>query len=99
MVDKLNAIRRLESSQVSALLDVPANELGNALIRVYLNTQSLETRELITEFMTEAGVVWLRKLLTRDTLPLASDEAKFTSMNDYMRLIDANYEVVAVEGY
>jgi len=49
--------------------------------------------------MTEAGVVWLRKLLTRDTLPLASDEARFTSMNDYMRLIDANYEVVAVEGY
>jgi len=94
MVDNLHAIRRIESSSISEILNVPANELGNCLISVYYKTSNLETRELITDFMTEAGVVWLRKLLTRDTDPIASTKTRFASMGDYMDLLSANDEEI-----
>ena len=44
--------------------------------------------------MTEAGVVWLRKLLTRDTDPIASTKTRFASMGDYMDLLSANDEEI-----
>jgi len=90
MVDHLHAIRCLESTYTGKQLNVPANQLGNRLIVLYFKTKRLETRELITSFMTEAGVVWLRKLLTRDTGPIASSETRFACMNDYLGLLAAN---------
>ena len=90
MVDNLHAIRRIESFKNSQILNVPANELGNCLIDVYYATLNLETRELITDFMNDAGTVWMRKLLTRDTSQIESSKNKFASMIDYMDLIAAN---------
>ena len=90
MVDTLHAIRRIESTRVSEILNVSANELGNSLISVYYDTSNLETRTLITNFMNEAGVVWKRKLLTRDISPISSIKGSFASMGDYMSLIAAN---------
>ena len=49
-----------------------ADEAGNELIHIYSDTENLKTRELITNFMQEAGHTWLRKLLTRDTSPVYS---------------------------
>ena len=44
------------------------------LIAMYKVTSDLETRELITEFMLEAGYPCLRKLVTRDlTVELPAD--------------------------
>jgi len=90
MVDALHAIRCIESTNNGKRLNVPANELGNRLIKLYYHTPILETRELITEFMTQAGVVWLRKLLTKDVGPIASSSTRFASMNDYLSLLAAN---------
>jgi hypothetical protein len=40
--------------------------------------------------MTQAGVVWLRKLLTKDTADIASSESDLASMQDYLGLLAAN---------
>lgn len=48
------------------------SDAGIELIEIYANTEKLETRKLITNFMQEAGYTWLRKLLTRDTSPVYS---------------------------
>lgn len=92
MVDTLNAIQRIESTKISKILDVPANELGNCLIDVYYSTANIKTRQLITSFMDEAGVVWLRKLLTRDTDKIASSKNTFASMSDYMSILASSDE-------
>lgn len=92
MVDALHAIRRIESNKISRILNVPATELGNCLIDLYYASRNLQTRELITEFMTEAGVVWARKLLMRDTSSIASTATKFATLNDYVELLAANDE-------
>jgi len=96
MVEKLHEIRRIESSKMSNVLDVASNELGNCLIDVYYSTSNLETRELITEFMNEAGVNWLRKLLTKDTSPVEATKSSFATVNDYMSLMPANDNVVSI---
>lgn len=44
------------------------NIIGD-LIDMYQHTRDLETRELITEFMLEAGYPLLRRLVTRDLSP------------------------------
>ena len=90
MIEALEAIRSVESSRMTKHLDVSANELGNSLIVLYYKTHRLYTRELITTFMTEAGVVWLRKLLTRDTGPVASSVSRLASLADYVGLLAAN---------
>jgi len=90
MLATLQEIRRIESKNNGERLNVPANELGNRLIKLYYHTGFSETRELITEFMTEAGVVWLRKLLTKDVGPIASSDSQFASMSDYLSLLTAN---------
>ncbi len=72
---------------VSRLVDLPSNELGNELIKVYYRTDDLTTRELIRTFLDKAGVVWLRKLLTRDTKPVASSKKRFASLNEYLGLL------------
>ncbi len=90
MVDTLHVIRRIESRKVSKLLNVSSKELGNRLIDVYYKTGNLRTRELITQFMTDAGAVWLRKLLTRDTGVVESTQAPFATVKDYINLLAAN---------
>ena len=52
--------------------DFLAAEAGNELIQIYSNTENLKIRQLITNFMEEAGHTWMRKLLTRDTSPVYS---------------------------
>jgi hypothetical protein len=42
-------------------------ELCSQLVRRYRETEDLETRKLIMEFMQDAGYTWLRRLFTRDT--------------------------------
>jgi len=97
MVDNLHEIRRRESRKVSKHLDVPANQLGNSLIDLYYSSNNLETRELITSFMNEAGVVWMRKLLTRDTGEVQSSKSRFASLADYIGLISSNDDLPAAE--
>lgn len=46
------------------------SQLGPELVTTYRETEDLETRKLIMEFMQEAGYVWLRKLFTRDDVPV-----------------------------
>ena len=90
MVDTLHAIRGIETNKISRILNVPAAELGNCLIKLYYESKNLQTRELIVEFMQEAGVVWQRKLFMRDTSPIASTTTQFASLNDYIDLLAAN---------
>lgn len=90
MVDALDAIRLNESELVCIDLDVTNSELGNRLIHLYYQTSNISSRELITEFMSQAGVVWLRKLLTKDTAHIASTESEFASLTDYLSLLAAN---------
>lgn len=90
MVDALDTIRRNESDPVTLNLNISDNVLGNRLIKLYYQTSNINSRELITEFMTQAGVVWLRKLLTKDTADIASSESDLASMQDYLGLLAAN---------
>lgn len=90
MVQCLYLIRRIETRKVSKSLNVSTKELGNRLIEVYYISSNLRTRELITQFMTDAGAVWLRKLLTRDTGPIESSLAPFATMAEYTNLLAAN---------
>jgi hypothetical protein len=46
--------------------------------------------------MSQAGVVWLRKLLTRDTGSISCSPTRFASMNDYLGILAANDD--ALEG-
>lgn len=86
----LDQIKENESAYTSKQLCGSSNQLGNRLIVLYYKTNKVNTRELITEFMTQAGIVWLRKLLTKDTRPIASSSSPFASMSDYLGLLAAN---------
>lgn len=79
-----------EGREISQLMGKSANELGNGLIELYYSRGNLMSRELIREFMRLAGVVWLRKLLTKDTGIVVSSESKFASLADYTQLLAAN---------
>ena len=94
MVNALHSIRSIESHYTARQLNVTANKLGNRLIVLYYKTGRLETRELITQFMHQAGPVWLRKLLTRDLSEIASSEKRFASLDDYLGLLAANDDVL-----
>lgn len=74
MIHLLNKIVDQEPQYERSLIenDFIADEAGNELISIYSDTENLKTRELITNFMQEAGHTWLRKLLTRDTSPVYS---------------------------
>jgi len=49
-----------------------ARDIGSALIRLYSETDSFRTQKLITQFMTEAGYSWLRRLVTRGSDVMAA---------------------------
>ncbi len=74
MVTILKQILDVEPKYQESLLsnDFITNDAGIELIEIYANTEKLETRKLITNFMQEAGYTWLRKLHTRDTSPVYS---------------------------
>jgi hypothetical protein len=94
MAGGLHAIKSKLSAGTAEQLNVPANELGNRLIVLYYKTHCLATRKLITEFMSQAGVVWLRKLLTRDTGPISSSQTRFACMSDYLGMLAANDDAI-----
>jgi len=98
MVENLYAIEEFEPKQVSPIIDLPLSELGNSLIDVYYGTSNLEARKLITDFMNEAGVEWMRKLLTRDTSPVESSTQRVTPLSNFASLVAANDDHFSVAG-
>lgn len=81
---------KLSSHEKAAAADSAQFEvLGNQLIALYANTENLRSRELIWDYLNEAGFVWLKKLITRDTAPL-SEPLSLTSLAQYVRLAAAN---------
>lgn len=97
LIDKLDAIHQVESDKISRILHLPANELGNCLIDLFYSTSNPGVRDLIAEFMTEAGAVWLRKLMTKDTDPVESTTTQFASLHDYTNLLGANCDVAELD--
>jgi len=65
MLHALDAIKDIESAANLKVIDVPFDRLGGSLIDLYYLSTNLRTRELIRDFMQQAGPVWLRKLITR----------------------------------
>jgi len=92
----LNELRDVEGRSVTKLIDLGPNDLGNELIKLYYARESLQTRELIRTFLDKAGIVWLRKLLTRDLNPVVSSERRFASLDEYIGLLAANDDAVGL---
>jgi len=69
MIELLEKIINKEPEYEQSLIedDFVTQDLGAELIDIYHSTSNLETRELITGFMQEAGYTWLRRLMTRDS--------------------------------
>lgn len=70
MIDMLQKIINEAPEHETTLIedDFISEDLGEELIQIYSATENLETRELITGFMHEAGYKWLRRLMTRDAV-------------------------------
>lgn len=68
MIGLLQKIISKEPEHAQSLTedDFISEDVGVELIQIYQATSNLETRELITGFMQEAGYTWLRRLVTRD---------------------------------
>ena len=90
MTEVVCSIQGIESAHTGKQLNVSANQLGNRLIVLYYKTRNITTRELITQFMAEAGAVWERKLIAGDIGPIASSQESFASLTDYLDLLAAN---------
>ncbi len=93
MQDVLDELCIIEGSRISNFMHLPENELANKLIDVYYSQKSDRSGQLIREFMTKAGAVWLRKLLTKDTEPVVSSRGVFASLDEYVGLLTANDDV------
>ncbi len=89
MLDILQEIRLQEPRKKASQLDVPMAELGYTLISYYYSTSSLATRQLIREFMEQAGFKWVRRLITRD-LDAQTNSVQFAGLTEYVRLAAAN---------
>ena len=90
MVDMLHEIRQIETVEHASIIDVPSDQLGNGLIDLYYESTNLHTRELVTALLEQAGFVWLRKLVSRDTSPVESPHGTIASLDDYMQFLAAN---------
>ena len=68
MVELLQKIINKEPEYEHSLTEdeFVSEDVGAELIGIYQSTTNLETRELITGFMQEAGYEWLHRLMTRD---------------------------------
>jgi len=89
MLDILQELRRIQPRTAKRYLRSPIAGVGNRLIHFYYRTDSLEVRQLIREFMAEAGFDWTKKLITKDTSE-APAQLKFTGLTEYTRLAAAN---------
>ena len=89
MLHILSELRRLESRRARRFLDVPLSQMGNQLIKFYYHTSDKEARQLVIEFMQEAGFEWTRKLIMRET-DGESSPPQFTGLSEYTRLLAAN---------
>jgi hypothetical protein len=65
------------------------SKIGNQLIQFYYTTSNKESRQLVIEFMHEAGFEWTRKLIMRD-LDSTTSPPTFTGLTEYTRLAAAN---------
>jgi len=88
----LDELSILEREEMTRLFNLAANDLGNELINFYYRCPESKTRGVIQEFLTLAGPVWLRKLLTKDTSPVVSSRGVFASLDDYLGLLSSNSE-------
>lgn len=89
MLEILDEIRNIEPRRKVRRLDVSADEIGNRMIDYYYETTSLETRDLIHEFLQEAGFKWMKKLITRDTDPV-DQFVGLSTLEEYIALAAAN---------
>ena len=96
MVENLYAIEKIELQLTSNILDLPLNDLGNSLIEVYYNTSHLYLRTLIIDFMNEAGLEWMHKLLARDTSPIEESGVAVRSVYDFTSLVAANDDLMPI---
>lgn len=87
MQQLLDELSTLERNEMTRLFNLAANDLGNELITLYHSREDARTRELIKEFLTLAGPVWLRKLLLKDVTPVVSSRGVFASLDDYLNLL------------
>lgn len=88
---------KLNSHVKTASADsVQFEALGNQLIALYASTENLRSRELIWDYLDQAGFVWLKKLVTRNTAPLA-EPVSLTSLAQYVRHAAANDIGIAEE--
>ena len=92
----LDELSILEREEMTRLLNLAANDLGNELIKFYYRCTELKTRGVIQEFLTLAGPVWLRKLLTKDTSPVESSHGAFATLDDYLGLLSNSNESSSV---
>ena len=88
ILELLHEIRRIEGTVRARALDVPTEQLGQQLIRVYYASQRLKTRLRIREIFERAGSSWVQKLITRDV----SEQLPFnlSTLDDYLELAAAN---------
>ena len=88
----LDELSLIERNEMTRCMNLAANDLGNELITLYYSDTSSRVKVLIKEFLTLAGVVWLRKLLTKDTSPVLSSRGVLAGLDDYLGLLAANDE-------
>lgn len=88
----LDELSRIEPKQLARLSGLSVSDLANGLIHLYYKRDCLHTRELIREYLSQAGPSWLHKLMTRDTGPVASQKNKFAGLKDYLGVLAANDE-------
>ncbi|MCH2191161.1 MAG: hypothetical protein MK188_09580 [Gammaproteobacteria bacterium] len=86
----LHELSLVERNEISRCMNLAANDLGNELICLYYSDTTNEVRSLIKDFLTSAGVVWLRKLLTNDTSAIVSSRGELAGLDDYLVLLAAN---------
>ena len=92
----LDELSVLEREEMTRLFNLAANDLGNELILLYYRRTESETRALIQQFLTLAGPVWLRKLMTKDVSRVLSSHGVFASLDDYLNLLVQNNESSSV---
>lgn len=92
MQSVLDELSLIERDEMIRCMNLAANDLGNELIKLHHSNSSEQVKRLIKEFLTMAGVVWLRKLLTNDTTQVQSSKGVFAGLDDYLGLLAANDE-------
>ena len=90
MMQQIDDIKNYESATNARLIKVPENELSGGLIELYYQTDNLSTRETVRNMFQNAGVSWLRKLITRDTSVSAVPVKELATTEDYLSMMVCN---------